>query len=215
MAHKIITLHPNAKDITGKVFGRLTAVAPIQNKPVKWLCICLCGTECTPAVSNLSNGHTQSCGCLQIERTSAATTTHGNRHTPEYNTYASMKSRCHNTKNKSYNLYGDRGIKVCFRWLLSFENFLNDMGPRPSPRHGIERHNNDGNYEPSNCSWELPHVQQNNKRSNVFLEFSGRRLTVSQWARVTGIKSATIRKRIGALEWSIKRSLTQHVRGAK
>jgi hypothetical protein len=83
--------------------------------------------------------------------------------TPEYNTWANMLSRCRNPKNDRYRDYGERGITVCERW-LRFENFLVDMGLRPSDRHSIDRINNDGNYEPLNCRWATSSEQNNNKR---------------------------------------------------
>lgn len=88
---------------------------------------------------------------------------HSRRPTPEYATWASMHKRCRIKTNPSYHHYGGRGITVCERWNV-YENFLADMGRRPSPRHSIDRVNNDGNYEPGNCRWATGSEQINNRR---------------------------------------------------
>lgn len=114
---------------------------------------------------------------------------------PGYHSWSAMKDRVLNPKNERWHRYGGRGIKMDPAW-LSFERFIRDMGPRPSLRHSIERRNNDGNYEPSNCYWATPREQQNNMRQNVRLEFNGKVQTVAQWSRETGLKTVTIRTRL-------------------
>jgi len=105
-----------------------------------------------------------------------------------------MWSRCTNPIVDRYPLYGGRGIKVCERW-QNFENFYEDMGNKPSPKHSIGRIDNDGNYEPSNCRWESRGEQANNTSTNVFIEWNGQKKTYSQWATDTGIAYATIVQR--------------------
>ena len=78
-----------------------------------------------------------------------------------------MKQRCNNPKSKNYPNYGGRGIMVCERWLTSYQSFIDDMGQRPSDIHSIGRIDNDGNYEPTNCRWELPEQQNYNKRTSL------------------------------------------------
>ena len=141
---------------------------------VLWLFRCDCGKECKSSGSKVRSGHTKSCGCLAIERIRALGlsrrgfgTTHGRSGTSEYRTWCIMKQRCLNPKNKKYSYYGARGIRVCKRWLHSFENFLADMGPRPSKSFWLERINNDGNYAPRNCKWATVSEQMKNRRPIV------------------------------------------------
>lgn len=83
-----------------------------------------------------------------------------------------MIQRCENPKDKGYRNYGGRGIRVCDRW-HSFINFIADMGNRPSDKHQLDRKNNDGNYEPSNCRWATKLENNANTRRNVFLTVNG------------------------------------------
>lgn len=106
-----------------------------------------------------------------------------------YSTWASMKNRCSNPSNPKYPNYGGRGIRVCERW-LSFDNFLSDMGPRPSQSHSIDRFpDNNGNYEPGNCRWATPIEQARNMRTNLpMYVYHGKSMTLRDWASVLGVK---------------------------
>lgn len=153
----------------GKRFGKLVVVAEqgVNGSRAKtWKCHCDCGKTAAVAGSKLRAGHTKSCGCLVIEKVSKLNFTHGLSSAPEYEVWQGMWARTSNPNHASYANYGGRGIKVCERW-GSFENFLADMGTRPEAVHGrysIERVNNDGNYEPSNCKWADSLEQARNKR---------------------------------------------------
>lgn len=105
-----------------------------------------------------------------------------------------MIQRCFNPRNSRYHRYGGRGITVCVAW-LTFEGFYADMGDRPNG-YSLERKDNDGNYEPENCKWALPKEQMNNTRRNIFIEYEGRRQTIAQWSRETGLNTVTIRARL-------------------
>jgi hypothetical protein len=118
----------------------------------------------------------------------------------EYRSWADMKNRCDNSNIKNYEFYGIRGITYCERW-NSFDNFLADMGKKPSANHSLGRIDNNGNYEPTNCRWETREQQGNNRRDNVFLECDGQRMTISQWARKVGISRNTLYRRY-RLGWS-------------
>lgn len=112
-----------------------------------------------------------------------------------YAMWKSMRNRCNNSSSKNYPGYGGRGIKICKRW-DDFLLFVSDMGPRPSKEHQIDRIDNNGHYEPSNCRWATRIENHNNKRNNRFIEFDGIRLSVTQWARVINIGPETLRRRL-------------------
>lgn len=127
--------------------------------------------------------------------------------TSEYMTWAQMKRRCDNPKNKRYARYGGRGIIVCDRW-KNFKLFLEDMGSRPSPKHSIERRDNDGNYEPSNCYWATAVEQANNVCRNHLVTYNGKQLTLAQLVRESGtpFRASRIRWRLEK-GWSMDRAL--------
>lgn len=126
--------------------------------------------------------------------------------TSEFRAWRQMRSRCYDENMGGYENYGGRGITVCARWVESFENFLEDMGEKPSPQHSLDRRSNDGNYEPSNCRWATKLEQDNNRRTNRILEFRGQRKTMSQWARELNINPVTIFSRLDD-GWSVERAL--------
>lgn len=107
-----------------------------------------------------------------------------------------MKNRCQNPNVACYKIYGARGISVCDRWMDSFENFIADVGQRPSPRHSIERINNDGNYEPGNVRWATKKEQQNNRRNNVLVGYNGEKKTLAQWVEQFGLKYDIVSRRL-------------------
>lgn len=125
---------------------------------------------------------------------------------PEYSIWVSMKQRCLNPKSQQYKNYGARGIQICSNWLM-FEGFYKDMGDRPSEKHSLGRINNDKGYNISNCRWETKEQQDNNKRANVFWEYNSVKLTISQWAKIIGLKTDTLWKRVNS-GWSIEKALT-------
>jgi hypothetical protein len=131
-----------------------------------WLCSCSCGGTTRVRTGQLTTGHSKSCGCLRsLSGPSCPNFVHGHsKPTPEYKSWCDMKRRCLSKKQKNYASYGGRGIKVCKRWLNSFENFLADMGPKPDRSYSIERKNNDGNYEHGNCCWATRSQQMANRR---------------------------------------------------
>lgn len=159
------------------------------------VCECECGTVKVVTTNMLHTGDTLSCGCRQREIAGALRRTHGKSQTQVYMVWASMIRRCHDCSIKGYERYGGRGISVCPRWRESFEAFSSDMGDRPSGM-SIERRDNNGDYEPSNCHWATSDEQANNTRRSVKLEFYGRMKTVTEWSVIACIPVNTIYSRL-------------------
>lgn len=170
-------------DLTGKIFTYLTVIKKVNDirGSSYWECRCKCGNIRNVKTSHLTSGGTKSCGCYGKERATKHGQASGKR-SPEYNIWASMLARCENPNNKKYYLYGERGICVSQSW-HSFVNFFADMGERPSNKHSIDRYpNKDGNYELGNCRWATISEQNRNLRSNVLLEYEGRKQIMQDWA---------------------------------
>lgn len=163
-------------DLTGDHFGRwvvLYKVCSSEKGKTRWMCRCECGTKRIVNGNNLRRGLTNSCGCLNREKSSERTGKLSYKHghssrtekSSEYRSWSSMRNRCKYPCVKGYEYYGGCGIKVCKRWLSSFSNFWDDMGPKPTPQHTIDRYPNpNGNYEPKNCRWATKKQQRHNRR---------------------------------------------------
>lgn len=201
-------------DLTEQRFGRLTVIsrAPGRSDPVKWVCICSCGKKKTVGGGRLRSGLTKSCGCLTAEVSKKRYTTHGessHNGTPEYRAWRSMLQRCCNSKHPRYAYYGGRGVTVCDRWRHSYQNFLLDMGRKPSPQHSLDKDKiKTGNlvYCPEFCSWATKAEQAQNTRTAISLTFKGETKNLSAWAKEKNIKRATLEARLKA-GWSLDRAL--------
>lgn len=190
----------------GDRYGRLIVVRKEQsgkNWLARWLCLCDCGREKIIFQASLRSGQTQSCGCLQKERASAAAwkhTKHGESDginvTSEYHAWTSMIQRCHNPSHKSYDNYGGRGIKVCRAWLNSYETFLKDVGRKPSKQHSLNRINNDKGYSPVNVRWDDWKTQNRNTRKTTKLSVNGVTKTVLEWAELLKVPYSRLQSRI-------------------
>lgn len=153
------------------IYGKLTVISTkIEKCKIMAFCKCECGTTKWFYLQHLKSGKSKSCGCLRRELKGFWSTQHGLSDSPEYKTWARMNYRCKPYYFKHKDYY-DRGITVCDRWYMSpnnkdaFLNFYSDMGKRPSPKHSIERINNNKGYSPDNCKWALPLEQRHNTRN--------------------------------------------------
>lgn len=222
-----VNAHTIRKDITGKVFGKLTVICRTDRKDSQgtrlyWLCQCECGKESEVHRCKLVGGHTTSCGCVRDEWRKHGFqklwTKHGmsgKSRTKEFNSWIGLRSRCYDKKNAKYPRYGGRGIKVCERWIDSFINFYNDVGPSPSASHSIDRIDVNGDYCPENCRWATPAQQADNKTNTIKLTCGGVTRTVTEWAKVTGIPRMTIMARIRNYGWDVDKAILTPVRGRK
>ena len=186
---------PKKLELSGLKFNRLTVLSEngkTNDGKIKWLCMCLCGNYTTVSSTELKNGGTKSCGCYASNLIIERNTTHGLSKMPEYGIWKGIKKRCYNKNETYYSHYGARGIKMCNEWFNSFEAFYNDMGCRPTVNHSIERRENNGNYEKSNCYWATKKEQSANKRNNRIIEFEGKSQILQYWANDLNIPVSTL-----------------------
>jgi hypothetical protein len=201
------------EDLTGKRFERLVVIEKVgktNRGSTLWKCQCDCGTVKLVVHAKLTSGNTKSCGCWRAEKFHH--TTHGLGKPPTYGVWVNMKTRCYNTKTHNYNAYGERGIEVCDEWRNSFKEF-HDWAMTHGYKSGLtlDRIDVNGDYCPENCRWVTLEVQGNNRRDNRFIEYGGKRQTISQWARELGMNYDTLRNRI-TNGWSVEDALTKEVK---
>lgn len=197
----------------GQRFGRLTAMAFVRKdkgRPAIWRFRCECGNTHETQASSVMHNLTRSCGCLRRETGATAgrgRATHRMARSPEYEAWNSMIQRCTNPNAQAFQQYGGRGIKVFDLW-RTFENFLADMGPRPSPKHSIDRINNDGNYEPGNCRWATRKEQQRNMRNNRMIVVDGVSMMLVEAVERAGLDYMMVYGRLYR-GWDISRALSK------
>jgi hypothetical protein len=187
---------PGKIELTGRRFGSLVVVCESAKRKERrrsaiWLCRCDCGDEYLAVGTDLRSGKTHRC----INCAFRARKKHGMSYSPEHRSWGSMRQRCTNPRHREWDRYGGRGIKICQRWLDSFEAFYEDMGPRPSLDHSIDRIDNDGDYSPENCRWATWEEQNSNQSQNVFLEWQGETLCMAAAARAAGLDPARVSQR--------------------
>jgi len=202
-------------DLTGRKFNRWLVLKQIgvkENRRI-WECICDCG-----AIKHLPTSLVyivKSCGCLQKEAAIASILKRGVKpYRTERRIWRGIRDRCINPKSTHYHDYGGRGIKMCDSWLHSFDNFIKDMGPRPSNKHTIERIENDGDYELGNCKWATRKQQANNRRSNRLFEYNGISQTMQEIIDQTGIKKSTFKSRV-YMGWTLDKIINTPIQEHK
>lgn len=206
------------RDFTGVRFGQLSvlgddeAASSSRNRFV--FVRCTCGVEKSVRLASLVNMTTVSCGCGKKYHSLKHGHNKIGRRSSEYCSWDMMIARCTNPKATAYEHYGGRGISVCERWMDSFENFLSDMGLKPSSKHSLERLDNSKGYEPGNCIWATPKEQSRNTRRNIFITIDGDRRCVQDWDGVFGVGSGTIRSRL-RLGWDPVKAVTTPVKSRR
>lgn len=193
-------------DLSGKKFGRLTALYRINNyhkKRVYWLCVCDCGNLKEVSSSDLTCNNTKSCGCLP-----KGIIKHGLRYTRLYTIWCKIKNRCYDSSASNYPRYGGRGITICDEWLndpTAFYTWSIDNGYQDTL--SIDRIDNNKGYSPNNCRWTNATQQGRNKRNNKSFTINGETRCLSEWCEIYNLKYATVWNRVYNLHWSIEKSL--------
>jgi hypothetical protein len=189
-------------NLTGLSFDRwsvLSEADSLRKSRRYWLCVCTCGKQSVVDGKELRTGRSTGCYRCRAKK-------HGMRDKPEYVVWKRMKSRCEQTTNQDFRHYGGRGIRVCDEW-QSFASFYRDMGPRPTPKHTIERIKNHLGYSKDNCRWATRKEQARNTRRNRLLTLHGVTKSIPDWAELVGVSYQTIGQRL-RYGWSVERALT-------
>ncbi len=199
----------HSTSLIGTRFGKLT-VQSIYSNGRRNVCVCFCDCGNTKSVrkDHLTSGKVVSCGCYHSALTGERTKTHGMSRTRLYRIWKGMRNRCSNEHIQNYERYCGRGITVCEEW-QRFEPFYEwAMANGYSDDLSIDRIDNDGNYEPSNCQWANRTEQARNRCSNEFITYNGTTKYISDWDKDIGApKSGRVRARINA-GWSIEKAVT-------
>ncbi len=201
------------KNLAGQKFGEFTVLqfTGTTHEGAFWLCRCNCGNERTVRSGSLLCGRSKSCGCLKRRLTGERFTKHGQCDSPEATAWTHIKARTLNPEHPSWKDYGGRGITICDRWRDSFAAFYEDMGPRPTPKHTIDRIENDGPYCKENCRWATRKQQSRNTRVTRFVDFRGERLPIAELAERFGFGKHVIGNRLD-LGWDVERIVSTPVR---
>lgn len=199
-------------DLTGKRFEKLVVIKYVEKG--KWLCKCDCGNEKIIRGDSLKQRLTLSCGCLH-KRIVAKTCKnnfqkHGLSKTRLNNIYHNIKQRCLNVKDPKYYCYGGRGIKICDEWKNDFKAFYDwAISNGYDDNLTIDRIDNNGNYEPSNCRWATYKIQANNTRKNHYITYNNETHTLTEWASKNNIKISTLSMRLKSKNFTTEKALTK------
>lgn len=182
---------------------------------------CKCGAEFEARIEHVKNRGIKSCRCLLKTpiHLSVINTKHGectgNIMTTERKAWKAMKSRCRATNYSCKPYYYDKGIKVCKRWIHSFENFLEDMGRKPTSKHTLDRIKGNKGYGPKNCRWITQAEQNRNTSADIMIKYKGKIQCLTDWSNETGIKAHTLDYRLKNPNWTIEKAFTCPVKECK
>lgn len=201
-------------DLSGQVFGSLMVERRGPDAPsgqVRWECSCVCGKKTLVYTKHLRSGATRSCGCRSAYEpvTAHGEARRGNR-SPEYRVWVGIKARCLNPNFWLYKYYGGRGIKISERWVgeHGYENFVADVGRKPSSDHSLDRIDNDGDYAPGNVRWATRREQARNTRRNRAITWRGKSRILVEWAEHLQIPYKVLHNRLNKCGWSVDRAFT-------
>ena len=200
----------------GAKFGALTVLANIgigQRGYIRWRCQCSCGEVVEADGDRLRSGDRKACGLNGHFYARQAVRYRRADWKVEYEAWGNMRSRCNNPKHERYKDYGGRGITICDRW-NKFENFADDLGPRPSADHSLDRIDPNGNYTPENCKWSTPPEQGRNRRRTVFVDYKGKREKMADLIAQSGLKDSVVWHRV-RYGWPLEIALTTPVDGPR
>ena len=209
---------PNAVDLTGQVFGYLTVLRRegTRRKYALWRCRCTCGKECLAASNLLKEGRKKSCaldGHYNLEYLKARPPGITAANPSEHSSWQKMWERCTNPNHERYKYYGARGITICEAW-KSFPQFLKDLGQKPTPKHTVDRIDNDKNYEPANCKWSTRKEQSRNRQTTVYVEHEGKRVLLIDLVAEHGVTRSVVYGRLKN-GWPLDRALLEPVKKHK
>jgi len=199
---------PSVKDLSGIRQGSLLVIRRMGSREdgqSLWECRCDCGKTCVKSSGNLRQG-TKSCGAAcGVSRSNRARSRHGLSRSKENRAWMAAKQRCHNPKHPQFSNYGARGISMCDEWRQSFDAFIEYIGRAPSPKHTLDRIDNDGDYEPGNVRWATPSTQINNRRVTCVVDLDGRKLSMKDACEEFGLPYTTVsaRWRRGIRGWAL------------
>jgi len=209
----------NIEHLIGKKFyyytiiGECDVFTKTNNKLRGVICKCDCGNIKNIKLASILSGNTKSCGCLS--KINPNRKTHGFANTSEYNIWLSAKQRCYNKNRKGYHRWGGRGIKMCDRWLESFENFYEDMGAKTSKNYSLERIDNNGNYCKENCKWATIKEQANNRITNNNITYNGQTKNITQWAEYFNIPKKLLSNRLNKGKMPFEKAISLEIKSIK
>jgi len=170
-----------------------------------WKMRCDCGNEKIVSANYVKCGKVKSCGCLRKQGNGRK---HGKRHHPLYSTWCNLKARCFNKNHPAYKNYGGRGITVCSEWVNSFEQFLKDVGEKPTKQSTLDRIDNNGNYSPENVRWADRVTQRRNSRATREVTIGNQTKLITDWCDIFAISIASVHRRLNKGE-SVVSALTR------